>query len=130
VPVVTDTHALVWHLTGDSRLSDNARRLFEDADQGRETVHIPCILLFELTYLVEKKRIGLDLACVVSRLKGASNYRVEPMCIPVIERSSSISRDAVPDPWDRLIAGTALHLGLPLITRDSALRALGIATVW
>ena len=130
MPFVTDTHALVWHLTSDPRLSDSARHVFEEADQGRENVHIPCILLFELTYLVEKKRIRFDMNQAVSKLRSSSNYRVEPMCIPVIERSRSISREAVPDPWDRLIAGTALHLGLPLITRDQTLQAQGIVTVW
>ena len=130
MPFVTDTHALIWHLTGDPRLSAEARRVFRDADQGRETVYIPCILLFELSYLFEKKRVAVDIGNVISMLRTSGNYRVEPMCVPVIQRSLSLSRVAVPDPWDRLIAGTAIHLGLPLITRDQALQDSGIKTFW
>jgi predicted nucleic acid-binding protein len=31
---------------------------------------------------------------------------------------------------DRIIAATALALGLTLVTRDAAIRRLGIETVW
>jgi predicted nucleic acid-binding protein len=41
-----------------------------------------------------------------------------------------ISREVVPDMPDRIIAATALHLNLPLITRDRRLQASGIPTIW
>ena len=31
---------------------------------------------------------------------------------------------------DRIIAATALHLGLPLITRDQRIQSAGIKTIW
>jgi predicted nucleic acid-binding protein len=31
---------------------------------------------------------------------------------------------------DRIIAATALHLGLPLVTRDLRIQASGIPTIW
>jgi predicted nucleic acid-binding protein len=42
----------------------------------------------------------------------------------------TVSRQAVPDMPDRIMAATALHKGLPLITRDSNLRSCGIETIW
>jgi len=41
-----------------------------------------------------------------------------------------IPRNLVPDMPDRIIAATALHLGLPLVTRDRRLQAAGIDTIW
>jgi predicted nucleic acid-binding protein len=41
-----------------------------------------------------------------------------------------INRDSIPDMPDRIIAATALHLGVPLISRDAKIRASNIATVW
>ena len=41
-----------------------------------------------------------------------------------------ISRDAVPDMPDRIIAATAVHLGVPLITRDAKLHRAELKTIW
>ncbi|PJB74400.1 MAG: PIN domain nuclease, partial [Armatimonadetes bacterium CG_4_9_14_3_um_filter_58_7] len=35
-----------------------------------------------------------------------------------------------PDMPDRIIAATALHLGLSLVTRDSKIQGCGIPTIW
>ncbi len=35
-----------------------------------------------------------------------------------------------PDMPDRIIGATALHLGLPLITRDGKIRASDLRTIW
>ncbi len=95
-------------------------------------MHIPCVVLFELAYLIEKKRVTVDINQILVMLKRAVNYKVEPICIPVIEKSVAVLRARVPDPWDRLIVGTAIYLGLPLITRDRSLQdlTLNINTVW
>jgi PIN domain nuclease of toxin-antitoxin system len=42
-----------------------------------------------------------------------------------------VPRAAIPDMPDRIITATALQLGLPLITRDSAItRARLVPTIW
>lgn len=41
-----------------------------------------------------------------------------------------IPRSVVPDVPDRIIAATALYLGLPLVTRDRRLQSAGIQTIW
>src|SRR2546425_2582144 len=129
MPYVTDTHALIWHLTDDPQLSTVAREIFEKVDSGQETVFIPCIVFFELFYLVEKNRIAIDFDSVVSMVSSSNDYGVEPLCLPIIETSRKISMDKVKDPWDRLIAATSLLLGLPLITRDRSLETV-TDTVW
>jgi len=129
MPYVTDTHALIWHLTEDPQLSTAAREIFERVDSGQEKVFIPCIVFFELFYLVEKNRIAIDFDSVVSMVSSSNNYGVEPLCLPIIEASRKISIEKVKDPWDRLIAATSLRLGLPLITRDRALETV-TETVW
>ena len=40
------------------------------------------------------------------------------------------NRAQVPDMPDRIIAATALSLGLPLVTRDGRIRDSGIRTIW
>jgi len=41
-----------------------------------------------------------------------------------------IPRDSIPDMPDRIIAATAKHLGLSLISRDSKITASGINVIW
>jgi PIN domain nuclease of toxin-antitoxin system len=130
MPFVADTHALVWYMTDNPSLSLAAKKILQRADGGEEKIHIPCIVFFELLYLIEKGKIGIAFGDFVSMFAFSSNYLVEPACVPVIKKSSEISAEVVSDPWDRLIAATSMHLNLPLITRDRTLRRIGLRTIW
>lgn len=54
-------------------------------------------------------------------------YSVDAIVTDALER---IPRSIVPDLPDRIVAATALHLGVPLITRDRRVQSAGIATIW
>ncbi|KYK30800.1 MAG: hypothetical protein AYK19_17685 [Theionarchaea archaeon DG-70-1] len=130
MPYVTDTHALVWYMTDDPNLSMKAKQAFEKVDKGQDYIFIPCIVFFEVLYLTEKRRIPIDFGSFIKMVPLSWNYRVEPLCLPIIEKSSTISRERISDPWDRLIAATSLHLGVPLITRDKRLHRIGLEIIW
>jgi len=125
MPFVTDTHPLVWYLTDNPRLSSEAKRIFNE-----DYIFIPCIVLLELVYLIEKKRIAADLDSFFNSISSSTNYRIEPLCLPIIEKSKNIPRERVPDPWDRLIAATSMYLNFPLITKDETLKEIGIEVIW
>lgn len=130
MPFVTDTHSLVWHMTSDSKLSSEARGIFQKVDNFQDYIFVPCIVFFELLYLIEKKRIVADFDSFLAMVSSSKNYRIEPLCLPIIEKSKRIPRERVADPWDRLIAATSMHLNFPLITRDETLREIGLEVVW
>lgn len=86
----------------------------------------------EIVYLVEKGRLP---AVVIDRLTAALSDRDADFTIAPLDEAAAlavqrISRDIVPDMPDRIIAATALSLGFPLVTRDSAISKAGIATIW
>ena len=126
---VTDTHSLVWYLTSNPKLSVSAKRVFKRADNSQDVIYIPCIVFFELIYLIEKKKIGARFDIFTKLISSSRNYKVEPICLPIIERTRQISTKLVKDPWDRLIAATSLHLNAPLITHDRSIRKIGIKIV-
>jgi len=132
MPFVTDTHSLVWHITDDPKLSIEAKEIFQKVDNFQDYIFIPCIVFFELLYLIEKKRIVADFDSFLAIVSSAKNYRIEPLCLPIIEKSKIIPKERVSDPWDRLIAATSMHLNFPLITRDETLREIGIGleVIW
>ena len=130
MPFVTDTHSLIWYLTDDPQLSINAKEVFQKADNFQDHIFIPCIVFFELLYLIEKKKVIINFDDFLEMVSSSKNYKVEPLCLPIIEKSKIIPRHKVADPWDRIIAATSMHLNLPLITRDRILRRLGIDVLW
>jgi PIN domain nuclease of toxin-antitoxin system len=130
--LVVDTHAAVWYLLNSSRLSSVAQRAMDDAADAGDPVYLSAISLVEIVYLVEKGRLPTE---VIERLSTAlSDPDAGFTVIPLDERAAwavqRISRDMVPDMPDRIIAATALSLGLPLATRDSAISTVGITTIW
>lgn len=130
---VTDTHALIWHLTGDARLSPVARNAFVQADLGAGVIWIPGVVLVETVYLVEKARFP---ATLIERMLDlvdppSDNYVIVPLDAEVIRALQTIGRDAIPDMPDRIIAASAKRLGLPLLSKDSVITAApDVSVVW
>lgn len=130
--VVADTHTAVWYLLSSSRLSARAASRIKSTIAEGAPVYVSAITLVELVYLVEKKRLpSLALERLMGELsRDEGGLAVAALDLAVANALPRVSRDGVPDMPDRIIAATALCLGLPLITRDGKIRAAGIETVW
>jgi len=128
---VTDTHALLHHsLVKKPLLGKDARRIFEKADAGETIVFVPTIVLWEVSSLVELGRIhfrpSFEHWCrTLDNHDGFSIVSLEWMDVREARHLP------FPDPFDRLIAGTALRLDVPLITKDrTVVESDLIETVW
>ncbi len=60
IQAVADTHALIWYLFADERISPSARRIFDQAVESGDQVAFSAITLVEIVYLIEKSRIPQD----------------------------------------------------------------------
>lgn len=129
---VTDTHALLWHLESDPRLSPSARAYFEACDAGDILIYVPTICLVEIVYLQEKGRIALNLKAQLDVVlqAGTSGLVLSALTGEVVDALVQIPRITVPDMPDRVIAATAMHLSLPLISRDHDIQVSGLNTIW
>ena len=118
---VTDTHALIWHLYNAKRLSPKVSRIFAKVDSGEGQIIIPAIVLVEIIYLAEKERINVKAVNRVIKLlrSGVDNYVIAPLDLDTAAALQQVDRTIVPEMPDRIITATALHLKLPLLTRDS-----------
>lgn len=130
--VVVDTHVVIWILFNPEKLSANALAALHGAIQSGEPIYIASISVVEVTYLVEKGRIPQAvLPQLFSELaEPNSGLRVVPLDLPIVQTLQNIPRSAVPDMPDRIIAATALYLGVPLVTRDLRILATSLFTVW
>ncbi len=64
---VTDTMALVLKLE-QRKLSPQAKQLFEQAEQNQAIIYVPALVLAEILYLSEKRRIECNLDSVKAYL--------------------------------------------------------------
>jgi len=130
---VTDTHALYWHIMGDTKLSIKAQIIFQGADEGNHQILIPGIILVEMVYLVEKARINSTTLKRVIDLLNDSNgsYCVALLNLETINSLQLIPREEIPDMPDRIIAATAHQLGIPLISRDGKIqKSKTVQVIW
>jgi len=128
----TDTHALIWYATGRHRkLGRKALSFFRRADEGSAAVYVPITVLVEVAEAVHFRALALPrgLAGWVEGLRHSSSYIVQDLTADVVLRSHNLYD--IPERGDRLIAATAMHLGVPLITRDPGIAsAAAVPLIW
>jgi predicted nucleic acid-binding protein len=122
---VADTVAFVLRLEG-RKLGPAAKSAFDQAEAGGATVYVPAMALAEVLYLSEKKRIAASLADVAAYLTQFPGCKEYPLTRAVVEAAAQITD--IRELHDRLIAGTARHLGRVLLTSDATLRASTFVT--
>lgn len=129
---VIDTAPLVAFLGGaEGSLGRAARRMLGRAQAGRVRLAVPTICLFEVGQLEERGRIGLGVPferwCDLVE-------ETEALLLLPLERAHVSEARALPtlrDPFDRLIAGTAVALGVPLLTPDARIAEAGrVRVIW
>jgi PIN domain nuclease of toxin-antitoxin system len=129
---VADTHAVIWYLMNDPRLSPAAFQAMQKAAAAGDYVFVSAITIVEVVYLIDKGRFPQSL------LTGVVNTLNDPMrelTLAVLDNEiaqtmQQIPRLVVPDMPDRIIAATALHMNLPLVTADHKIQAANIQTIW
>ena len=129
---VTDTNALIFFVTDHtSRMGRQCARIFHRAEQERDHVHVPIVCFFELAQLIERGRLrsSFDFNEWYETVRQFPGLPIEPLVWEDIREARGLA--ALVDPFDRMIAGTALRLDAPLITPDERIRASGLLrTVW
>jgi PIN domain nuclease of toxin-antitoxin system len=126
--LLLDTHALLWFLAGDPRLSATAKTAIEDLANER---WLSPVCLLEITL---KNRLGklplpepfgvmfpADLAAEDIHLLPLERQHIEPLTTLPLHHK---------DPFDRLIAATAPVEGLRLVSVDPAFDAYGLKRLW
>jgi PIN domain nuclease of toxin-antitoxin system len=132
IRAVADTHTVLWYLYNDSRLSAGAGTLLDATDAAGDQVAVSSIALAEMVYLIEKGRIDAKaLDGVLTALNRPDAMLIEvPLDQVIVRAMRRVDRGEVPDMPDRIIAATALNLGVPLISRDRKIRFSAVVTIW
>ena len=130
--IVLDTHALVWWVSGSSRLSARARREVSHALR-LGPVAASAISLFEIATAVRRGRLdlGLPVREWLAELQRIAELRIEPVSADIAQAAGRFPDPMPGDPADRVIAATAIALRARLITADERLRKSRLVeSVW
>ncbi|HEY8286482.1 MAG TPA: type II toxin-antitoxin system VapC family toxin [Chloroflexota bacterium] len=129
---VADTHTVIWYLYAAPRLSQTAKEFLDLAAATGDQIGISSITLIEMVYLIEKGRIAIEsfsrLAAVLQEPGGM--FTEIPPDLRVSRALLRVDPAAIPDMPDRIIAATALCMGVPLVSKDSKIRLSAITTIW
>lgn len=126
--VLLDTHALLWFLFDDARLSARAVEIIEDA---RVEKVLSVASLWEITIKVQlgKLELGMPLDTFFADFVRGRELSLLPIDLPHL-----LAYGALPlhhrDPFDRLLVAQAVTLGVPLVTSDYAFARYEIETLW
>jgi PIN domain nuclease of toxin-antitoxin system len=132
IVAVADTHAVVWYLAVDKRLSAQAKLFIDETAKNGDEIVVSAITLIEMVYLVEKGRIfAQQFTRLAQELDNHESVFVEvPVDLKIARALSRVSAVQVPDMPDRIIAATALFHNVTVISRDGKIQLSSIKTIW
>lgn len=123
--IVLDTHALVWWVSGDERLSASARERIEQARAaaGRQVL-VSAISAWEIAMLVARGRIALamDLDEWLQAVESLDGIALVPVTARVAVQSATLPGDFHKDPADRMIVALARERNAVLVTADDKIQ--------
>jgi PIN domain nuclease of toxin-antitoxin system len=128
---VADTHALLYHAAGGSRLGPRARRHFQASERREATTYVPVPVMWEVSLLASAVRINLHRPVRVFFDELFSNPAYQPIDLTADHVLAASELRFARDPFDALIVAVARDLSLPLITRDADIAsARAVELLW
>ena len=128
--IVFDTHALLWWTLDPEKLSHKARSICARIEE--QGAYMSSISIWELGVKIrnEKLDIGMSIRQYAERVQRLGCVETIPVDESVWIRNLELEWGHR-DPADRTIVATALILGLPLLSKDDAIRSYhGIESIW
>lgn len=126
--LLLDTHAFVWWLDGDRRLSPRARRRIADS---KSHIFVSAVSVWEIT---TKARLGklpgaLDVAADVPGCILSQGFSGLDISLAHAQRAGTLA-SVHRDPFDRLLIAQAQVEHLTLVSREELFDDYGIARLW
>ena len=128
---VTDTHALLFHAVGAGALGSRAAQVFDRCERQQATIYVPAIVMWECSLLARVARVNLRRTVRGFFDDLFSNPAYQPLDLGQDQVYLADELRFTRDPFDGLIVAAALTIGLPLVTRDAAIRESdAVKVVW
>ena len=126
--VLLDTHAFLWSITGDDRLSKTAEEIFLDPDNN---LFFSAASFWEICIKMSLGKLSLKRGWFKTIQE---EMRINAVQWLPVEMQHCVELTKLPfhhrDPFDRMLIAQAMAEDLQLLSRDSRLSAYEINRVW
>jgi PIN domain nuclease of toxin-antitoxin system len=124
---ILDTHAFLWALAGDARMSRHARDIFA----GSTDLSLSIASVWEILIKVESGKLKFPRPAgpyVLSRLaeNGIKSLPISLDHLLALERLPMHHRD----PFDRMLIAQSMEEDWPIITADPVFKQYPIRVIW
>jgi PIN domain nuclease of toxin-antitoxin system len=129
--ILLDTHVIIWLMMDEERLSVKVREAIVEARIEGESLAYSPLSLYEIAYAAGRKRLRLNSA--TPEFIAAIEARLEPLPLTtaIVICAAELPEPFYGDPFDRVIAATAIVHGCTLATHDLEIRRPGVRkTLW
>lgn len=127
--VLLDTHAFLWWITEDPRLSANASRVIAD---GKNTILFSAASAWEIAIKASLGRLEVaaeDLESFIS--EELARNAIEPLPVLI---THALHVNTLPhhhrDPFDRLLVAQAQLEQVPILTADQQIARYPVKVIW
>ncbi|MFY9793710.1 MAG: type II toxin-antitoxin system VapC family toxin [Candidatus Sulfotelmatobacter sp.] len=123
---ILDTHAFLWALAGDARMSRHARDIFAGADLSLSIASI-----WEILIKVQSGELKFPRPAGPYLLSRLAENRIKTLPISIdhlltLERLPMHHRD----PFDRMLIAQSMEENWPIITSDPMFKQYPIQVIW
>ena len=126
--LLLDTHAFLWIVGDDARLSQAARNAFRSP---QNEVWLSVASIWEIVVKAARGKLAFPQPAAHYLREQIRQTRVDVLPISL---SHVLKLESLPmrhrDPFDRILVAQALEEGIPLLTRDRMLGAYGVEILW
>ena len=132
MPTLLDTHAWVWWVTDDRRLSRPARRAAQRAAASAHLL-LSLISLWEVAKKVEKGQLVLDrpLSDWLDSAVNRPGVQLVELSRTILVESCGLPQPFHGDPADQMIVATARDRDAIVVTKDRQIRTYAhVRSVW
>jgi PIN domain nuclease of toxin-antitoxin system len=124
---ILDTHAFLWAIAGDERMSRHARDIFA----GPSDLSLSIASIWEILIKVQSGKLNLPRPAGHYLLSKLAENRIERLAISIdhllaVERLPRHHRD----PFDRMLIAQSMEEGWPIITADPMFKKYPVRVIW
>jgi len=125
--VLLDTHAFLWFITDDTRLTRRARATIVDA--GDVLVSMASCWEIAIKASLGKLTLAGPLERVLTEQLAENSFALLHIALAHVTTVAGLPWHHR-DPFDRLLAAQALDESLPIVSSDPIFRKYGVKRVW